>query len=195
MITKQLSRQQTRWVEFLSGFNFVISYTPGRENRKADSLTRRLNDCPADDYNDRQQHLLQMILLPKKLEISSIDVDESETTPEIVIQANLANSCCINLRKTISTHSFIEGINTCHLSGLSIDTKGCIRQFNCFGVPDHQQLMVIREVHNQIAIGHPGYQITVSLITRNYYWSRLKKMVQRYMQNCHSCKRTKASRD
>ena len=54
MTTKKLSRRQARWIEFLSGFNFVISYTPGKENKKADSLTRRLNDCPADEHNDRQ---------------------------------------------------------------------------------------------------------------------------------------------
>ena len=40
MTTKKLSRRQARWAEFLSGFNFVISYIPGRENGKADSLTR-----------------------------------------------------------------------------------------------------------------------------------------------------------
>ena len=39
MTTKKLSRRQARWAEFLSGFNFVISYTPSRENGKADSLT------------------------------------------------------------------------------------------------------------------------------------------------------------
>ncbi len=52
MTTKKLSRWQAYWTEFLSEFNFVISYTPGRENGKADSLTCRPNDYPADDYDD-----------------------------------------------------------------------------------------------------------------------------------------------
>ena len=52
MTTKKLRRRQARWAEFLSGFNFVISYTPGKENQKADSLTRRLNDLPSDDSDD-----------------------------------------------------------------------------------------------------------------------------------------------
>ena len=195
MTTKKLSRRQAHWAEFLSGFNFVISYTPGRENGKADSLTRRPNDCPADDRDDRQQHLLQTILPPERLEISSIDLDESETTPKKVIRANLADPYCIKLRKTISPHSSIEGINTRHLSDISIDTKGCIRRFNRLWVPDHLQLMVIKEVHDQIATGHPGYQKTVSLITRNYYLPELKKLVQRYIQNCHSCRHAKAPRD
>ena len=177
MTTKKLSRRQARWAEFLSGFNFVISYTPGRENGKADSLTRRPNDCPADDQDDRQQHLLQTILPPERLEISTIDPDKSKTTPERMIQANLVDPYYTKLRKTIRTSSSIEGINTRHLSDLFIDTKDCIRQFNRLWVPDNLQLTVIRDVHDQIATGHPDYQKTISLIFRNYYWPGLKKMV------------------
>ncbi len=125
--------------------------------------------------------MLQTILPPKRLDISSIDPDESETTPEKMIQANLIDPYCIKLRKTISTHSPIEDINTRNLSDLSIDTRGFIHQFNRIWVLDHLQLMVIREVHNQIVTSHPGYPKTVSLITQNYYWLGLKKMVQRYI--------------
>ncbi len=195
MTTKNLSKRQICWAEFLSGFNFIISYIPGRENRKADSLTCWLNNCPADDHNDWQQYLLQTICLHERLEISFIDLDKSETIPEKVIQENLTDPYYIKLCKTISTHSSIENINTCYFSDLFIDTRGCICWFNRFWVPDHLQLMVIREVHDQIAIGHPGYQKTVSLITRNYYWPGLKKMVQRYIQNYHSYRRTKAPKD
>ncbi len=52
--TKKLSRRQARWAKFLSGFIFVIFYTPDRENRKANSLTYQPNDYPADDYDNRQ---------------------------------------------------------------------------------------------------------------------------------------------
>ena len=127
MTTKKLSRRQACWAEFLSGFNFVISYTPGRENRKADSLTCRPNKCLADDYNDQQQYLLQTILPPKRLEISSIDPDKSKTTPKKVIQANLVDLYCTKLCESIKTSSSIEGINTRHLLDLFVDTRNCIR--------------------------------------------------------------------
>ena len=39
MTTKNLSKRQACWVEFLSRFNFIISYIPTRKNRKVDSLT------------------------------------------------------------------------------------------------------------------------------------------------------------
>ena len=112
-----------------------------------------------------------------------------------MIQANLVDSYCTKLRKTIRTSSSIEGINTRHLSDLFIDTKDCIRQFNRLWVPDNLQLTVIRDVHDQIATGHPGYQKTISFICRNYYWPGLKKMVWRYIQNCHRCRHAKAPRD
>lgn len=54
MITKKLSKRQAYSAEFLSGLNFVIFYTLGRENKKADLLTRRPNDSPDDDQDDRQ---------------------------------------------------------------------------------------------------------------------------------------------
>ena len=62
MTTKKLTRRQACWAEFLSGFNFLISYILGKENQKADSLTRRPNDLPSDDNDDWQQHLLQTLL-------------------------------------------------------------------------------------------------------------------------------------
>ncbi|SLM34769.1 retrotransposon nucleocapsid protein [Lasallia pustulata] len=40
MSTKQLSRCQARWSEFLSRFNFKIVYRPGKQGAKPDALTR-----------------------------------------------------------------------------------------------------------------------------------------------------------
>ncbi len=68
-----------------------------------------------------------MILPSERLEISFIDPVESETISEKVIQANFADPYYIKLRKTISTHSPIEGINTRHLLDLSIHIRDCIR--------------------------------------------------------------------
>ena len=83
--TKKLLKRQACWAKFLSRFNFVISYTPDRENRKANSLTYWSSDCPADDQDDRQQYLLQIIFLPERLEINTIDPDKSKTISKKVI--------------------------------------------------------------------------------------------------------------
>lgn len=45
--TKQLNRRQVRWSELLGQYKFRIQYTPGRDNGRADALSRR------PDYMDR----------------------------------------------------------------------------------------------------------------------------------------------
>ena len=39
MTTKKLNRQQVRWTELLGQHKFKIVYTPGRDNRRADTLS------------------------------------------------------------------------------------------------------------------------------------------------------------
>ena len=46
MSTKTLNRRQARWSEFLSRFNFIITYRPGKQGGKPDSLTRRSEELP-----------------------------------------------------------------------------------------------------------------------------------------------------
>lgn len=126
MTTQNLIKQQTCWTEFLSRFNFVIFYTPNRENRKADSITHQSDDCSANNQDNLQQHLLQTIFLLEKLKISTINLDKNKTTFEKEIQENLIDLYGTKLRKKIRTSSFIKNINTCHFSNVFIDIKDCI---------------------------------------------------------------------
>ena len=49
MTTKKLTPRQARWVEFLSEFNFKVTYQTGKKNDKADALTRKPNERPIID--------------------------------------------------------------------------------------------------------------------------------------------------
>ncbi len=68
MTSKQLNRRQARWAEFLSEFNFKISYRPGRQGTKPDSLTRRNGDLPENDEDDRREYQNQVMLKPRHLD-------------------------------------------------------------------------------------------------------------------------------
>lgn len=74
-----------------------------------------------------------------------------------MILVNLINSYYMKLYKVIRISSSIKDINTCHLSDLSLDTNNCISQFNYVLIPDNLQLMVIRDIHDQIATSYSGY--------------------------------------
>ena len=72
MTTKHLTRRQVRWSEFLSQFDWKIRATPGRQNSKADALTRRSQDLPADDNDPRIRQQDQALL--KTYNLSSLEV-------------------------------------------------------------------------------------------------------------------------
>ncbi|GKV53537.1 hypothetical protein SLEP1_g60058 [Rubroshorea leprosula] len=55
--TKELTRRQSRWSELLGEYQFEIKYTPGKENGRADALSRRV------DYMDEKSHEKKSILI------------------------------------------------------------------------------------------------------------------------------------
>ena len=78
MTTKQLSRRQARWAEFLSGFNYVIRFRPGRLGSKPDALTRRPDVYPKGGngaYAKANPHNLQTIFSAAQL-MASITLDQ-----------------------------------------------------------------------------------------------------------------------
>ena len=80
--TKQLSRRQTRWSEFLSRFDYKIVYRPGKAGGKPDALTRRSGDLPqeGDSSDERHQFQHQTILKAHNLDenvAQSFNLDDS----------------------------------------------------------------------------------------------------------------------
>ena len=55
MIIKQLNRRQIKWAEFLSEFNFQITYRSETQNTKSNNLTRRSQDLFADNFDEKKQ--------------------------------------------------------------------------------------------------------------------------------------------
>jgi len=87
MTTKQLTRRQVRWSEFLSEFDFVIKFRPGKEGRKPDSLTRRSQDLPHDGSDPRHTYQHQAFFSDENLDPEiKLDLDQldfsSELSPE-----------------------------------------------------------------------------------------------------------------
>ena len=56
MSTKKLTPRQAKWAEFLSEYNFIISYQSGKKNDKADAFTCKLNKCPVNDNDKKLTH-------------------------------------------------------------------------------------------------------------------------------------------
>jgi hypothetical protein len=63
-----LNRRQARWSEFLSRFNFKITYRPGKQGEKPDALTRRSEDLPKEG-DERLEHQSRTMLKRENLEL------------------------------------------------------------------------------------------------------------------------------
>ena len=82
MSTKKLIPRQVRWAEFLSEFNFVISYQSGKKNDKANALTRKPNKQPTNDEDKRRKHSVRVLLplnrIDHEAELQPIDKDHGK---------------------------------------------------------------------------------------------------------------------
>ena len=77
MTIKLLSRRQARWSEFLSRFNFKITYRPDDLNRRVDVLIRQSEDLPRGKKNHRRKYQWQTILKSENLDIQTFAPSES----------------------------------------------------------------------------------------------------------------------
>lgn len=67
MTVRKLSERQMRWSLILSKYNFTISYLPGKQNNRADALSRREQDTPEDEEDERLQHRMVRLVKPEML--------------------------------------------------------------------------------------------------------------------------------
>ena len=63
-------------------------------------------------------------------------------------------------------------------------------------VPDENltlQTNIIRECHDSATGGHLGRDKTIELISRNFIWEGMNKMIENYVITCDSCQKNKSS--
>lgn len=193
MTTKLLSRRQARWSEFLSRFDFTINYRPGKAGGKPDALTRRSGDLPLEEGDERELHRQQIVLKPRNLRLSATN-SNTTTIEELWTKAyetdSFPNEIIELLRKGIRTSRKIS-LGECE------EERNRLRYRGKLFVPNYQplRLRIIQISHDLPAAGHPGRAKTFELIQRQYYWPTMRKDIDRYVGNCHTCKRSKATRN
>ena len=208
--TKQLSHRQARWSEYLSRFNFTITYRPGKDGEKPDALTRRSQDQPAQNEarEARQQTLLRPELFTnpgpedhptapnsKNLITHEIRLMETGRTIQEIIEAEYCNDEFIaeilQLLRSGTQRSKKISLSECE------EREGRLFFRSRLVIPKHDELIIklLRLVHDSPAGGHPGRGKTLEVIQREYYWLGMFETIRRYVACCHTCRRSKASRE
>ena len=194
-----LSRRQARWAQFLTHFDFIILYRPGMQQGKADALSRRsyMELQPGEAAFENQK---QILLGPDRLRLMAFHAID---TPE---DSSLLDS----IREHLGTDEFAQDI----LNHIIPDRASCSQsqnprqdynQFswhdgllfrqNLLYVPDGpSRLRVLQQCHDTPMAGHFGIHKTFALISRRYWWPRLRHFVTDYVRSCDTCCRSKKPR-
>ena len=87
MKPRMLSERQVRWAALMSRFNMEILYRPGKQNVRADALSRREQDLPADVEDERLQKRVVQVLKPTTTFYES--TAEEDTGATLVMSAKV----------------------------------------------------------------------------------------------------------
>jgi hypothetical protein len=178
--TKQiLNRRQARWALELSEIPFTMSHRPGVDNKRADALTRRSSD------KSQVTSSPQLIIQPHKLKLSCLqpaDFLSSQTKDPWAMGVLKA------LKEKAPKHPDID------LASCSCDHDNLVTVNGLIYVPPDLRVKIIKSRHDHPAAGHPGQAATFELITRDFWWPKLRKDISQFIRNCETCHRIKPVR-
>jgi hypothetical protein len=213
MTTKHLTRRQVRWSEFLSEFDFKINYRPGKQGGKPDALTRRSQDLPKDDTDERIKHQHQTLLKPHLFEaFKDLDFDNDiQLCPaileEIEAEEPIAHKITrlldegykedafwLRIKKEMTKTDGIPHSREVSLSECDIrDDRLFFR--DRFYVPNTElRVFLLQTAHDSFETGHTGKHKLYEVVSRDWWWPNLSKDCAQFTRNCHSCKRNQVSK-
>ncbi|QRV78719.1 Retrotransposable element Tf2 protein [Ceratobasidium sp. AG-Ba] len=177
------NRRHARWHMELASFNFEIHYRPGKMSNKPDALSRRHDH---EDIPNPQQIMINAERFKgfkANIEIDIISMireslsdDESLTT--LIESTKKKEDLPPSIRKQYDKYAWKEDL---------LWYEGRIV------IPENKEIrLAILEMHHDNPIaGHQGQARTLELISRRYYWPAMKQQVNRFVETCEICQRSK----
>ncbi|KAJ1207835.1 hypothetical protein NDU88_003225 [Pleurodeles waltl] len=163
-----LTPRQLRQMLFFAEFDFVVTFHPGKDNRKADALTHKQSTTLPTVQPSRAIIAPNKVLCITKTEDFFEDIRNSFTIEkwQAWAQADPKRS----IKHGLSFHDARLYVPTTKLRKL-----------------------VFHWMHVIPKAGHPGTPKTLELIQRYFWWPTVTKDVKTMVNNCEVCARIKTS--
>src|SRR5882724_6348197 len=195
-MTKILTHQQARWSEYLSGFNLIICFHPGKLGTKPDALTRRWDVYLKEgnsDYASVNPQNYHPVFTSEQL-ASSLQA----TTLSIPVLRGSLIMDAERLHSDIRSQLREDPISPEHLNNQSdpkwtLDPDGLLHHLGHIYVPNsgNLRLCVLQHLHDHPLAGHFCQTKTLHQVRMQYYWSGLPVYVKDYFKSCTTCSRAK----
>lgn len=181
MVAQQLTRRQYRWMVKLSEFAFKIIHRPGRLSGKPDALSRRSDYAIVHGDEVHKQNFLQLF---EKVEVDALHVVNQD---KAWIKTVVEETSKSQLFKQFEDGKLDPEIFTSE-NGLLLN-EGLI-----YLPTEKLQIDIFRRRHCAPAAGHFGVAKTVELISRDFWFPKMRTQIRRFCKNCDACMRSRPSR-
>jgi hypothetical protein len=176
-------KRHARWHITLSSFNYKIHYRPGKMSTKLDALSRRHDHA---EVPDAPQVMIDAIkFVGFRAELSSGMSEgireaqaEDESLQDLIRNPRNKENLPVTVRKQFHRYAWEDGL-------LLYDNR--------IYVPEDKdvRLDLLRLHHNSSIAGHQGDARTLEYLSQKYYWPGMKAQVNRYIDSCETCQRSK----
>jgi hypothetical protein len=184
---QKLNRRQARWLTELTEYHYTLHHIPGKQNTKADALSRRPDLNEGVDTDNENETLLKPEIIRSIVEDQAFELDLQTQSKEIYAQIKATSN---NREPKVD-----KALENKEPGWKKLD-NGLITFRERLYVPKNSKLRerIIRENHDSIVAGHPGRYKTAELVTRNYWWPRVQHDIREYVEGCETCQRVKTHR-
>ena len=156
----------------LLGLRYTILYRKGRENIIIDALSRKHHNSASITVVGELEAVTS--ILPAWYEEVHASFDKDPKLQSIILDKLMGNT-------GNTDYTYTEGV---------LRYKGRIM----VGQEGELRARLIKSMHDSYVGGHAGIQNTFRRLKTNFYWSGMKAMVKRIMDECDVCKQAKAER-
>lgn len=170
---RHLNQRQIRWSLFFARFHFRVTYIPSGSNQRADALSRK------PEYVRLSDPVPPRTILPAE----SLAATGGQLDLRTRIQEAQGQDPWSRQRATEtgpgSPWTWEEGLLR-HRDRLYVPTRAL-------------RTLVLEQCHDNPAAGHFGFFKTLHLVTRTFWWPRVRDDVHAYVTSCETCRRAKTA--
>ncbi|KAB5587603.1 Retrotransposable element Tf2 [Ceratobasidium theobromae] len=179
---RTFNRRHACWYLTLASYNFVIAYRPGKQSGKPDALSRRA------DHADLEPS--PQLMLPEEC-FSALAADLSPDFFEELKEALLNDPSLEAIFDALTGDKLAPSIAQ-KFKDYKLE-DGLMFYQGRIVIPDEVGLKreLLSHFHDSPAAGHQGWARTLEQISQHYYWPAMKFQINRYVDSCEICQRSK----